>query len=399
MSTASPLLQNNKRYRIDSIDFLRGLVMVIMALDHTRDFFHEPAWTEDPLNLQTTTPILYFTRWITHLCAPIFVFLAGMGAYFQSLRKTKKELSLFLIKRGVWLILVEIFIINFAWTFDASFPITGLQTIWAIGISMVILGLAIWLPFPVILSLGLLIVLGHNLLDYYEAGKEDPGWFYDMLHRQSIHKFFGGHSVFFVYPFLPWAGLMMTGFCFGKLFLKYENKERTKMLVILGISLFLLFAVLRIPNLYGDPREWSPQSSGLDSFLDIMNVQKYPPSLLYMSATIGIGLIILAIVGNKKNWFTKFITVYGRVPFLYYVLHFYLIHLVSSILYLARGHSYQEGIAERPLLVPNFIDPTEGYSLGIVYLIWIGVVVVLYPVCKWFSEYKQRHKDWWLSYL
>src|SRR6185503_16690264 len=192
-----------------SIDLLRGLVMIIMALDHTRDFFHSQAWTDDPLNLQTTTPALYFTRWVTHLCAPIFVFLAGTGGYFQSLRKTKKDLSLFLIKRGLWLLIVEIFIINFAFSFDIHYSIIGLQTIWSIGISMILLGLVVWLPFNAILIIGLVLVLGHNALDYFEAGaKESPGWWYDMLHHPNFYHLWDGHNLLILYPFVPWAGLM-----------------------------------------------------------------------------------------------------------------------------------------------------------------------------------------------
>jgi uncharacterized membrane protein len=398
-SSTSPLLQT-KSYRIDAIDLLRGLVMIIMALDHTRDFFHKPAWTEDPLNLETTTPILYFTRWVTHLCAPIFVFLAGTGAYFQSQRKSKKDLSLFLIKRGLWLLIVEILIINFAFSFDIHYSVIGLQTIWSIGISMIILGLVIWLPFPVILVLGSLIVLGHNLLDYFETpGKPPQGWFYHLMHQPTVYPLWDGHSIFILYPFLPWAGLMMMGYCFGKLFLKYEGAQRKKVLLLIALGLFLLFAVLRIPNIYGDPGAWIKQKNALYSFLDIMDVQKYPPSLLYMCATIGIGLVILALIGNARNRLTKFIIVYGRVPFLYYVLHFFLIHLVSGILYLTRGHSVADGVAPKEFLQPNFTAPNEGYSLFLVYIIWILIVVSLYPVCKWFSEYKRKHKDWWLSYI
>ena len=401
ITATAATIEHRPSYRIDSIDLLRGLVMVIMALDHTRDFFHTPAWSEDPLNLQTTSPELYFTRWITHLCAPVFVFLAGTGAYFQSLRKSKKELSLFLIKRGFWLLIVEIFIINFAFSFDIHYSVIGLQTIWSIGISMIILGLMIWLPFNVILFTGLIIVLGHNALDYYEArNPESPGIWYDFLHRPNFRKLWDGHNLLILYPFLSWAGLMMMGYCFGKLFLKYEGDQRKKMLIFLGLGLLVLFAILRIPNLYGNPQDWSEQKNGLYSFLSIMNVQKYPPSLLFMCATIGFGLLILAAMGNKRNWLTRFITVFGRVPFLYYVLHFFLIHLVSAIFYLARGHSFAEGVAPKQgFFLPNFIDPTQGVSLFWVYVIWILVVVSLYPVCKWFSEYKRRHKDWWLSYI
>jgi uncharacterized membrane protein len=388
-----------KSARINSIDLLRGFIMIVMALDHTRDFFHTTAWTDDPLNLATTTPILYFTRWITHLCAPNFVFLAGISVYFQSLRKTKKELSVFLFKRGLWLIFIEITIVNFAFGFDFHFSLFGLQVIWAIGISMIILGFLIWLPYTAIFIIGLIIVFGHNLLDYYEAGlTQQPAWWYSLLHIQGIYKISETRSLLIFYPFLPWSGLMMLGYCFGKLFLKFEGNKRKKMLILLGCTVLLFFVVLRYTNTYGDPVKWSTQKNDLYTFLSFMKVQKYPPSLLYMCATVGIALLFLAFAGNANNRLSRFITVYGRVPFLYYVLHFYLIHFISMIFFFARGHSAAEGIYYGKEL-PNFIIAGEGVSLGYVYLIWICIVLALYPVCKWFSEYKRTHKDWWLSYL
>lgn len=390
-----------KSYRIDSIDLLRGLVMIIMALDHTRDFFHLGAWTNDPTNLATTTPFLFFTRWITHLCAPVFVFLAGTGAWFQSLRKSKKELSLFLIKRGLWLLVVEIIIMNFAFSFDVNYSIIALQTIWSIGISMIILGLMVWLPFYIILATGSLIVLGHNLLDFYEAGlKSSPGWWYDLIHRPGFYPLGGGRSLMILYPFLSWAGLMMLGYCFGKLFLKYDGEKRRRMLLWLGLGVLAFFVVVRFIDEYGDAARWSTQKDGVFTFLSFMNLTKYPPSLLYMCATVGIGILFLALFANVRNGLTRFITIYGRVPFLYYILHFFLIHLVSSIFYLLRGHSIKEGLqSDQGGFLPKFAAVNEGYSLFWVYIIWIGVVLSLYPVCRWFSNYKQKHKDWWLSYL
>ena len=391
-----------KSYRIDSIDLLRGLVMIIMALDHTRDFFHKEGWTGDPTNLATTTPFLFFTRWITHLCAPIFVFLAGTGAWFQNLRKSKKELSLFLIKRGLWLLVVEIIIINFAFSFDVNYSFIGLQTIWSIGISMIILGLMVQLPFYVILTTGVLIVLGHNLLDYYEAGlKSSPGWWYDLIHRPGFYPLWGNHYLGILYPFLPWAGLMMMGYCFGKLFLKKEGHQRKKMLLWLGLAILAFFVVMRFINEYGEAAKWSAQKDSVFSFLSFMNLTKYPPSLLYMCATIGIGILFLAFFANARNGLTRFITVYGRVPFLYYVLHFFLIHLVSALFFLLRGHSIDEGLhPAKDEALPKFVAAGEGYSLFWVYIIWIGIVLSLYPVCRWFSNYKQKHKEkWWLSYL
>ena len=394
-------------YRIDSIDLLRGLVMVIMALDHTRDYFHTEGMTGNPLVLQTTTPLLYFTRWVTHFCAPIFVFLAGTSGYFQSLRKSKSELCGFLIKRGLWLLFVEVFIMAFAFTFDVHYSLIGLQTIWSIGISMIILGLVIWLPFSAILVLGSVIVLGHNILDFNEGTPftyKSPGWWYDLLHHPNFYNnVWDGHNVLILYPFLPWAGLMMLGYCFGKLFLKFEGAGRKKMLIWLGLGIILFFAVLRWTNKYGNPPfgNWSTQKNGLYTFLSFMDVQKYPPSLLFMCATIGPAMLFLAFAGNAKNAFTRFITVFGRVPFFYYIIHFFWIHILSAIFFFMRGHTWAEGIHKDVQgFLPNFVNAGEGYSLGVVYLVWIFVIVSLYPLCKWFSEYKLKHREkWWLSYL
>ncbi|MDQ3279405.1 MAG: heparan-alpha-glucosaminide N-acetyltransferase domain-containing protein, partial [Bacteroidota bacterium] len=251
---AQPELLQQTSYRIDSIDFLRGLVMIIMALDHTRDFIHKEALLGDPLNFATTTPWLFLTRWITHFCAPVFVFLAGTSVFFQGLRKSKAELCSFLIKRGLWLVVVEVTLISFAITFDVKFSFFFLQVIWAIGISMVLLGLAVWLPFKAILAIGLLIVLGHNALDYYEAGlKESPGLFYSLLHVQNFIPIAENRILGILYPFLPWTGLMFLGYCFGRLFTRYEGAERRKVLAWLGTGLIAAFVLLRALNSYGDP--------------------------------------------------------------------------------------------------------------------------------------------------
>jgi uncharacterized membrane protein len=388
-----------RTYRLTSIDFLRGLVMIIMALDHTRDFFHLTAWTDDPLNMATTTPALFLTRWITHFCAPVFVFLAGTSAFLQSARKSKKELSKFLVTRGLWLVLTEIIIINFAFSFDPAFNIIGLQTIWAIGISMILLGLAIWLPYAVILALGLLIVFGHNSLDFYEKGKADGySVFYMFLHRPGPVPITQNFTLFIMYPFLSWTGLMLLGYCFGKFFRQGSEESRMKTLTILGGCIVLFFIALRATNLYGDPDPWSAQRNGTYTLLSFLNTHKYPPSLLYMCMTIGPAILFLAWMGNVKSRFTDIITVYGRVPFFFYVLHFFWIHILETIAYLSRGHSLKQGIYHDGIL-PNFTVPGEGYSLWVVYGMWLFVVISLYPLCKWFSEYKKSNKHWWLSYL
>lgn len=385
--------------RIQSIDLLRGIVMIIMALDHTRDFFHEQAFTGDPLNLSTTTPILFFTRWITHFCAPVFIFLSGTSIYLQSLRKTKAQLSIFLVKRGLWLILIEVLVMSFAFTFDPSYKHIFLQTIWAIGISMVLLAIFIWLPFRLILLLGLLIVLGHNTLDFAEASSKSPfGFWWSMFHRQNAFPLGDGRTLFNFYPFLPWTGLMLLGYCTGKLYRQRITAEyRSKVLFWLGLALICFFIALRLTNLYGDPSKYNVQGSWVYTILSFINTTKYPPSLLYMCMTIGPALILLSWVEKIQNSVTNVFVIFGRVPFLFYVLHFYLLHLLCMGLFLLRGHSFTEGMNTTSIF--KFINIGEGYRLMIVYMIWIGVVVLLYPLCKKFSEYKQTHKQWWLSYL
>ena len=386
--------------RIQSIDLLRGLVMIIMALDHTRDFFHAHAMTEDPLNAATTTPMLYFTRWITHFCAPVFVFLAGTSGYLQSLRKSKKELSLFLIKRGLWLILLEITLITFSFSFDIYFSVIGLQTIWSIGISMVILGLFIWLPFPVILVSGLIIVFGHNLLDMYEKDQQVFSVWYALLHRPGIYHLWANHNLLAFYPFLSWAGLMLLGYCFGKLLYNNEGAQRKKVLLWLGLGVIAFFIIVRMLDFYGDPDVLTNNDKPLDSLYSFLEVSKYPPSLLYMCMTIGPAILFLAFFDKAKGAVVKVISVYGRVPFFYYILHFYLLHIIAMLVFFARGHSVAEGTKHVGEAIPNFVQPGEGFNLGIVYLIWIAIIVALYPVCKWYDKYKMAHKEkWWLSYL
>lgn len=390
-----------KKNRIESIDLLRGIIMIIMALDHCRDYFHSAALVEDPLNLATTTPFLFFTRWITHFCAPIFLFLSGTSAWLQSGRKTKAELSRFLVTRGLWLVLVDLFIITLGTTSDIYFSYFIIQTLWAIGISMAILGLMIWLPFYAILVTGLVIVLGHNMIDFAEANHQGnfPFWWH-LLHKQGDIILWKGQHLFIFYPFLSWSGLMMLGYCFGKIFTTYESTQRSKILIRMGLGLLAFFAVLRFANVYGDPLHWSGQKNTLYTFLSFMNVQKYPPSLLYMCATIGPALIFLGLVKNTGSRLSKIFIVYGRVPMFYYIIHFYVLSSLNILLYLSRGHTVTEGLKGAQGMPWKFVAPGEGYSLAVAYAIWISVVIALYPLCKWYDNYKTNHKEkWWLSYL
>ena len=390
--------------RILSIDILRGIVMVLMALDHVRDYFHITAWTDDPLNLETTTPALFFTRYITHFCAPTFVFLSGVSIYLQSLRKTKSELSAFLMKRGLWLMFVEVFIISLAWSYNPSYNFFFLQVIWVIGVSMFLIGVLIHTSYKFILALGLLFVLGHNLLDFVEAAKDyKPTFLWDLLHHGNfaVHNLWGTHSAILFYPIIPWSGLMMLGYCAGIFFTsKYSKEQRAKILTRIGGGLLLLFVALRFINVYGNPIVWSVQKTNFYTFLSFINVHKYPPSLMYMCVTIGIALLALVLLEKVENRFTRTISIFGRTAFFYYILHLYLIHLFATLHFYFNGHSVKESIDHIQNYVWYFNIPGEGYGLLGVYIIWIVVILILFPLCKKYDNYKQSHKEkWWLSYL
>lgn len=390
----------DSRTRIYSIDFLRGLVMIIMALDHTRDFFHFDSFLHDPLDVTTTSPLLYFTRWITNFCAPVFVFLAGISIYLQSLRKSKNELSALLLKRGIWLIVVEVVLISFSWTFDLGFRVFILQVIWAIGISMVFMSFISRLPFQIVFVLGLIIVLGHNVLDYLPATHN--GLFWDLLHNGnfSTYQILPARNITIVYPFLPWLGLIMIGYSAGKWFKEgVDLQSRKTKLVTSGFLLLLLFFVLRLINQYGDPNAWSQQKNFLFTTLSFLNVNKYPPSLMFMCITIGPAFLVLAWAENLNTRLSRAISVYGKVPFFYYVLHFYILHLACMLLFVFRGHSIKEPTPDIWGMPFRFQIVGEGYPLSIVYIIWVLVVLLLYPLCKWFATYKQKNKYHWLSYL
>ena len=389
-----------EKTRIYSIDLLRGLVMILMALDHTRDFIHAEAFTRDPLDPASTTPLLFFTRFITHYCAPVFVLLAGVSIYLQSLRKPQGELSVFLLKRGLWLIFVELILITFAWTFDFRFTMFVMQVIWAIGISMVFMSVVIRLPYWLIVTLGLIIALGHNVFDFVET--THSGFWWDLLRNGNFafHELLPGRQIVIIYPFLPWLGLMMLGYGLGKIFEPSVSVERRrKFLINTGMGLIFLFVALRYLNVYGDPHPWSVQPEGWRTLLSFMNVHKYPPSLLFFCITLGPALILLAVFEKTSNALSKAISVYGRVPFFYYILHFYILHTLATILFLTRGHSFSEGVQSIFGIPFNFLIQGEGYSLGIVYLVWILMVVALYPLCKWFSELKKKSGHWGMSYL
>jgi uncharacterized membrane protein len=389
------------KQRIQSIDILRGAIMLIMAIDHSRDFFYFTGPGTDPTNMATTTPILFFTRWITHFCAPTFVFLCGVSAYLAGTRRTKNEVSGFLIKRGLWLIVVELVLITLAITADPFYNTFILQVLWAIGLSMIILGLISRLPLLYIAIIGGLIFFGHDIVDGIRLPQSGAWFDIDSLFLTTtgtVIPLNNSHVLFDLYAVLPWTGIMLLGYVFGSMYKTgYDGTKRRKILRYSGIGILSLFVALRLINGYGDPSHWAIQKNGVHTFLSFLNVSKYPPSLLYSCMTLGVSLLVLAFTEAASNRFTKILTVYGKVPFFYYVPHFFLLRIISIIVFFASGYTTSQ-IAS-PFSPFLFKPPGFGFSLWVIYLVWFIVIALLYFPCRWFSNYKQTHKQWWLSYL
>jgi uncharacterized membrane protein len=374
--------------------------MIIMALDHVRDYFHADAYLFNPVDLERTNVLLFFTRWITHFCAPVFVFLAGTSAFLVGIRKGKTALSSFLIKRGLWLILLEFTVINFSWFFNIQFSFIALTVIWALAVGMIILAGAIHLPFRMILALGVLFVGAHNLLDaVHVAGDRGVAVGWAILHEAKAFQL-GRFFLYVGYPLLPWTGIMFLGYCFGTLYKPSADPlRRRKILLRLGFGMILLFALIRFVNIYGDPSLWSAQRNTVYTFLSFINVTKYPPSLLYVLITLGPAMIFLALSEKFSGRLAEYVVALGRVPMFFYIIHIYLIHIVAVIAGLATGYHISDMIFSTWITdSPNLKG--YGFNLGFVYIVWIGVVLSLYPLCLWYDRYKMRHREKeWLSYL
>ena len=400
------------RRRVDSIDLLRGIVMVIMMLDHTRDFVHNAVYQFDPTDPTHTNVALFFTRWITHFCAPVFVFLAGTGAYLQFARgKSKGELSRFLVTRGLWLIFLELTVVRLGVTFSFDYRFFGfLQVIWVIGVSMIVLAALIHLPKTVIAFLSLLMVAVHNKFDSfrYESWRGPdsplPGakaklW---MLLHQAFEAFpivgFPSPVLVVIYPLIPWVGVMALGYVFGTLY-RLNASIRRRLLVIIGSLATILFIVLRWFNGYGDPSPWSQQESIVYTALSFLNTSKYPPSLLFLLMTLGPAILALAFFESqtKGGRIRDFFVTFGRVPLFFYVLQWFTAHLISILLHLAFGKP-TAWLFQSPVSFER-VPSEAGFNLVVVYVAWIAGVLILYPLCKWFAGVKARRKDWWLSYL
>lgn len=385
------------RSRIDSIDVLRGIIMILMALDHTRDFFGDLG--ASPTNLATTSIPLFLTRWITHFCAPVFFLLTGTGAFLSLRRMSRGELSRFLLTRGLWLILLEVTAIRFLWQFNVDYQVLLLNVIWALGWAMILLALLVHLPVWVITAFGLILIAGHNLFDGVQAaslGAWQPIW--HLLHVPGFLWDAPGR-IFIAYPLIPWIGVTAVGYALGQVY-SWEGERRRRFLLRAGLGAVGAFLVLRAINIYGDPLRWSPQANGPFTVLSFINTTKYPPSLLFLLMTLGPALLLLrALDGGTPRVLRPALT-YGRVPFFYYLMHIVVLHLLAVVLAALRfgdvAPMFQSPSVDRfPITQP----PGWPLPLPLVYLLWAGVVVSLYPLCRWFASLRARNPGRWLSYL
>jgi len=384
-----------KSPRLDSIDLLRGIAMVVMALDHTRDFFHYARF--DPLDLAQTTPILFITRWITHHCAPAFVFLAGTGAFLSLSRgKTKSDLARFLLTRGIWLVFLELTVVRLGWLFNLDYTFAFGQVIWAIGWSMVALAGLIFLPRGVLAAVALGMIACHNLFDGVDAASLGTfGWLWQIMHVQSAIEYAPGWVYWVAYPLVPWIGVIAAGYLFGSI-IQTEEKQRRTTLYRLGFGMIGTFLVLRAVNVYGDPHPWAAQESTVKTVLSFVDTHKYPPSLLYLMMTLGPAIAVLPLLEGWKGKFADFLTTFGRVPLFYYVLHLFVIHALAVA---AAGITVGDASFLFSNLLPEQWPAEYGFNLGVVYLVWVTVILLLYLPCRWFARVKRERRAAWLSYL
>lgn len=391
--------------RLASLDALRGTVMIIMAIDHVRDFFDHYSMSNSPTDLSKASAIMFFTRWITHFCMPVFMFSAGAGAFLWWNRggKTRGQLSWFLATRAIWFLVLECIVMNFAYSFNLSAnSLTLLLVLYIFGACMLLLAGLVHLPLRWLAILSIAIIALHNLLDPWSASQFGRfAWAWHLLHQPGVIML-GNHPAFVVYPILPWIGVMAAGFCFAQLFTLDETVRR-RITLRLGFALTAAFVVLRAINIYGDPSRWSTQKSALFTALSFLNCTKYPASLDYVLMTIGPALLLLAWYDRVRFSNNNPLIVFGRVPLLYFIVHFYAIHVLLGIMsYLRYGNRVFSFIFNA---MPAMGGPREayppdfGYPLWVTYAIWICLVAALYPLCRWFAQYKATHRSWWLSYL
>jgi uncharacterized membrane protein len=384
--------------------------MVIMALDHTRDYIHSAAMVSRPEDLATTTPAIFFTRWITHFCAPVFMFCAGIGAWLRLQRGgTTGDLSRFLLTRGVWLILLEVTLVRLGFFFNLDYSLLFLLVFWALGLSMIALALLVHLPYRVLVAVSLVLIVLHNLTDALRAASFGSfAWLWHVLHQPGVIQT-PGPALFVAYPLVPWIGVMAAGFCLGRMYAptielahpRFSEGGRSRFLIRLGLVLTAAFVVLRVINLYGDPAPWSGQRTPIDTVLSFLNTTKYPPSLQFLLMTLGPAIALLGWIDGARPREGHPLLVFGRVPLFYFVVHLPLIHALAIVLTWITYGAQSFLFTPPPTLGTSrdLFPPGYGWSLGVAYLVWIAAVAILYPICLWFSRVKQRRREWWISYL
>jgi uncharacterized membrane protein len=369
--------------------------MVIMALDHVRDHFTDVRFY--PLDLSQTTVPLALTRWITHFCAPTFVFLAGTGAFLSRSRgKTQRELSAFLFTRGLWLVLLEMTVVRLGWMYNVDYTFSFGQVIWAIGWSMVVLSVLVFLPVRLTALFGVAMIALHNAFDSIRPAQLGVfGWLWQILHAGGAIDYAPGYRFEAAYPLIPWIGVMAAGYAFGEI-LRFEPAKRRRVLLQLGLALSAGFVILRALNAYGDPHPWIPQKNLAFTFLSFLHCEKYPPSLLYLLMTLGPAIAALALAELWKGPVGRFFITFGRVPLFYYILHLFLIHGSALCTAYLMGYDVRFMMSNTP---PWEWPGMWGFGLPVVYAVWIAAVVLLYFPCRWFADLKRRRKETWLSYL
>jgi uncharacterized membrane protein len=397
-------IENKSKWRVNSVDLLRGVVMVIMLLDHMREFVHRDELNFQATDLGRTNVLLFFTRWITHFCAPVFVFLAGTGAFLQMARgKSKSELSEFLVKRGLWLILLEFTLIRALVWFNIDFHFAlQLQVIWVIGVSMVGLAALIHAPLRLIAALSVAMIALHNLLDLIRVNPAPPTGFraaiWLVLHQPGVIFFTPTVYGLALYPLIPWIGVLWAGYAFGA-FYQLEADRRRRILFTLGAALLMSFVLLRGLNVYGDPSGWGIQKNAIFTVLSFLNVSKYPPSLLFLLLTLGAAILALPWFERiEKGRLSRIFITFGRVPLFFYFGQWITVHILAT----SAGYLAGQPIGwlfVGPLNRPSPNPGNLGFSLWAVYVFWFLGLLLLYPLCRWFAEVKRRRRDWWLSYL
>jgi uncharacterized membrane protein len=393
-----PTLAPSTSRRIDTVDLLRGAVMILMALDHTRDYIGNP--NTNPTNLATTTAALFFTRWITHFCAPVFSLLTGVGAHLMLRKRTTRQVSWFLFTRGIWLIVLEATVMRFVWQFNLDYHVTFLTVLWGLGGSMIVLSALVYLPTGAVAAIAIAVIALQNLTDNVAA----PSSIVLRVVGMILFRFgplidSPTTLVFTGYPFIPWSAIMALGFALAVVF-SWPVERRRRFLVRAGIAAVALFIVLRAINGYGDPRPWSAQSTGLFTVLSFVNVTKQPPSLFFVLMTIGPALLVLRAFEATTPRLLQPVVTIGRVPMFYFVAHVLVIHLIATVEAAVRYHSVTMVTqSPTPDQFPFAQPPGWPASLPVVYAAWILAVILLYPCCRWYARYKATHTAVWLSYL